>query len=93
MKLRVDYDALGASAKSLSEQGNIFQDCIESMTQTVNGLPDIWEADTCDRYVDQYNEAKTTLDDVRNLIEDMAVQMDKICTNFRDADLDMAGQM
>jgi len=93
MKLRVDYDALEASAKSLSEQGNIFQECIESMTTTVNGLPDIWEADTCDRYVDQYNEAKGTLNDVRDLIEEMSQQMSKISKNFREADIDMAGQM
>ncbi len=63
------------------------------MTNTVNGLPDIWEAETCDRYVEQYNDAKVTLNDVRNLIQEMAEQMQKISDNFREADADMAGQM
>jgi WXG100 family type VII secretion target len=91
--LRVDYDQLEASSKSLKEQGDIFESSIDSMTATVNGLPDIWEAETCDRYVDQYNEAKGTLNEVRDLIQEMAEQMDKISKNFREADVDMAGQM
>ncbi len=91
--LRLDYEALADSSKTLIEQGNIFEDCINTMTNVVNGLPDIWEAETCDRYVEQYNEAKVTLNDVRTLIQEMADQMQKISDNFRDADASMAGQM
>lgn len=91
--LRVDYDALATSAQTLANQGDIFEDCISAMSTVINGLPDIWEADTCDKYVEQYNEAKTTLDDVRNLIQEMSDQMTTISQNFRDTDTDMAGQM
>lgn len=91
--LRVDYDALADASKSLIEQGDTFESCIEVMTGVVNGLPDIWEADTCERYVEQYNDAHKTLTDVRELIQEMAEQMQKISDNFRDADVDMAGQM
>lgn len=91
--LRLDYEALGDASKTLIEQGDIFEDCIDTMTNVVNGLPDIWEAETCDRYVEQYNDAKVTLNDVRNLIQEMAEQMQKISDNFREADADMAGQM
>ena len=93
MKLRVDYDALEASARKLSEQGDIFQECIDIMTTEVNALPDIWEAETCDRYVERYNEAKPTLVDVRNLIEDMSQQAITISRNFREADESMRDQM
>ena len=92
-KLRVDYEGLADSSATLIEQGNIFEECIGVMTSEVEGLPDIWEADTCDKYVEQYNEAKGTLNDVRDLIQEMAEQMQKISDNFRDADVDMAGQM
>lgn len=91
--LRLDYEALADSSKTLITQGDTFSDCIDTMTTTVNGLPDIWEADTCEKYVEQYNEAKKTLDEVRELIQDMADQMQKISDNFRQADTDMAGQM
>ncbi|MCR5216091.1 MAG: WXG100 family type VII secretion target [Lachnospiraceae bacterium] len=91
--LRLDYEQLETSANSLIEQGNTFESCIESMTSTVNSLPDIWEADTCDAYVEQYNEAKVTLNKVRELIQDMADQMKAIAANFRQADEDMTSQM
>ena len=54
--LRLDYEAIGEASKTLSEQGNIFEDCIKTMTTTIDGLPDIWEAETCDRYVEMQNQ-------------------------------------
>ncbi|MGN1196439.1 MAG: WXG100 family type VII secretion target [Acetatifactor sp.] len=91
--LRLDYDALAEASKKLREQGEFFADCIETMSTVVDGLPDIWEAETCDKYVEQYGEAKPTLDAVRELIEAMAEQMQKISDNFAAADSEMAGQM
>ena len=32
--LRLDYEAIGEASKTLSEQGNIFEDCIKTMTTT-----------------------------------------------------------
>lgn len=91
--LRLDYEELERASGQLKAEGDTFEGCIETMTSVVNGLPDIWEADTCDKYVEQYNEAKKTLDEVRELIQDMAEQMDKIAANFRQADQDMSRQM
>ena len=91
--LRVDYEALTAAAKTLSEQGNTFEDCINTMQNVINGLPDVWEADTSKRYVEQFEEAEPGLRQVRDMIEDMAQQMQKISDNFAQADSDMAGQM
>lgn len=91
--LRLDYEALADSSKTLIEQGDIFEECIDRMTQVIDALPDIWEAETCDRYVEQFADAKPTLNDVRNMIQEMAEQMQKISDNFREADADMAGQM
>lgn len=91
--LRLDYEALATEAGKLRTEGDTFEKCIETMSTVVNGLPDIWEAETCDQYVEQYNTAKTTLNDVRDLIEDMAAQMEKISENFAKADSDMKSQM
>lgn len=91
--LRLDYEALADASKTLIEQGDIFEECIERMSQVIDSLPDIWEAETCDRYVEQFGDAKPTLTDVREMIQDMADQMQKISDNFRDADADMASQM
>lgn len=93
MMLRVDYEALEAAAKTLTEQGNIFEDCINTMRNVINGLPDVWEADTSRRYVEQFDEAEPGLRQVREMIEDISEQMRKISANFAQADSDMAGQM
>ncbi|MBP3459046.1 MAG: WXG100 family type VII secretion target [Lachnospiraceae bacterium] len=91
--LRLDYEALASSAKTLSQQGDTFEDCITTMSQVISELPDIWEAETCDKYVEQFDDAKPTLEKVRQLIEDMSTQMQTISDNFAQADADMAGQM
>lgn len=91
--LKVDYEALETAAKTLADQGETFETCITTMSGVIDGLPDIWEAETCTQYVSDYNEAKKTLDDVRELIKDMSEQMKKISDNFRDADEDMKKQM
>lgn len=91
--LRVDYEALAAGSKTLQDQGAIFEECIDRMRQVIEGLPDVWEADTSKRYVEQFQEAEPGLKNVRQMIEDMAVQMQKISDNFAQADSDMAGQM
>lgn len=91
--LKLDYDALATSASTLRTQGETFEDCIEIMSEVINGLPDIWEAETCTEYVTQYTAAEKTLKDVRELIEDMAAQMEKISSNFAAADEDMKNQM
>ena len=91
--LKVDYDALDKAADTLKTEGDTFEDCISTMSTVIEGLPDIWVADTCDQYVADYTEAKKTLDDVRKLIQDMSDQMKKIASNFRQADEDMKSQM
>lgn len=91
--LRVDYAELAVASKKLAAQGNDFENCINVMNTVISGLPQIWEAETCNQYVQQFQQAKPTLMDVRNMIQDMANQMDKISQNFRSADTDMARQM
>lgn len=91
--LRVDYEALASSSATLVEQGELFGDCIETMSKVIRDLPDVWEAETCDRYVEQYFEAEPKLKDVKQMIEDMAAQMRQISQNFEKADQDMRSQM
>lgn len=91
--LRVDYQALEEAARKLIQQGDTFEHCIKDMDVVIQGLPDVWEAETCDRYVAQFGEYKPKLEDVRELIADMAEQMTKISNNFRQADADMKTQM
>ena len=89
----VSYFYIKKKKKTLREQGDTFENCINVMTKVVDALPDIWEAETCNRYVQEFDESKKTLNDVRKLIEDMSSQMTQISNNFSQADSEMANQM
>jgi len=92
-RLNLDYEAMEDSAQSLITEGNNFEDCIDNMTTEIGNLDNIWEADTREKYQQRYEEALPTLKDVRQMIQDMAEQMQKIAQNFRDADESMRDQM
>ena len=64
-----------------------------TLTSVIRDLPDAWEAETCDRFVEQYFDAEPKLKDVKQMIEDMAMQMRQISENFEKADQDMKSQM
>jgi WXG100 family type VII secretion target len=91
--LRVDYETLATTSKTLAEQGNTFEECINTMKKVIEALPDAWEADTSKKYVEQFDEAEPGLRKVRYMIEDMSEQLQKISDNFAQADSDMASQM
>ena len=56
-------------------------------------LPPVVDEQTVRTVLEQFQEAEPGLKNVRQMIEDMAVQMQKISDNFAQADSDMAGQM
>lgn len=91
--LMLNYEAIAQEATKLQTEGDSMNDSISKITNIVNGLPDIWQADTGRKYVEQYNELRPHLEDAVQLIDDMVTQMNQISTNFQDTDAGMAGQM
>lgn len=91
--LLLDYGAIGDAATKLDTEGGNISDCIEKMRAVVDELPEIWKAETCTSYVNQYLELEPKMKDMVNLIADMVAQMNQICTNFQDTDVGMAGQI
>lgn len=91
--LRLDYEALESSANKLIAEMEAFEECINNMSTVIDGLPDIWEAKTCTRYVEQYGELKPEFIKTKELIGDMAEQMLSISKNFDETDSGMAGQI
>lgn len=91
--LMLDYEAIASEAAKLQSEGETMSDCIDKISNIVNGLPEIWQADTGRRYVEQYSELEPSLKEATQLIFDMVTQMNQISTNFQDTDSGMAGQM
>jgi WXG100 family type VII secretion target len=91
--LRLDYEALDSSARQLLDEMENFNECIEKMSAVIDRLPDIWEAKTCDRYVEQFEDLKPDFVRTKELIGEMAEQMQAIAKNFEETDSGMAGQI
>ena len=91
--LMLDYEAIGDAAVKLQTEGDNISDCINNMGTVVGGLPDIWRAETCNSYVNQYLELEPKMKEMVDLITDMVTQMNQICSNFQETDSGMAGQI
>lgn len=91
--LMINYGAIAQEAAKLTTEGTNMSEAINRITNIVNGLPDIWQATTGTKYVDQYNELSPHLEEVVHLIEDMVTQMNQIAANFQETDSGMANQM
>lgn len=93
-QLRIDYDAIAQSAKVLYEEAERINEASQRTKQEVTNLPEVWEAETSRRYVDQYmEEVDPALRNAYDTIVAIAKQMETISENFLNADTDMAGQM
>lgn len=91
--ISIDYNGMAEAANQLEQQYQAMDDCITSIGNVIHGLPDIWTAETCDKYLSQYEELEPGLKETAQLISDMVEQMNKIVSNFQDTDSGMAGQM
>lgn len=91
--LSIDYPGMEDAATKLRQQHDAMADCVTEIGSVVQSLPEIWQAETCDKYVSQYEDLEPGLNQTVQLIEDMIEQMNKIVANFQDTDSGMAGQM
>lgn len=89
-KLMPDYCAMQEAAVRLQTEGDNINDCIDKMRAVIYVLPEIWEADTCDSYVDQYLELEPKMKEMADLVTDMAAQMNRLSDSFRNTASDMA---
>jgi len=63
------------------------------MTEIVNSLPDVWRGETSEKYIDQFADLTPGFEATRDLVEDIADQMDSIVSTVQDTDSGMAGQV
>ena len=89
----LDYCAIREAAVRLQTEGDNINDCIDKMRAVIYELPEIWEADICDSYVDQYLKLEPKVKEMVDLITDIATKMKQISVDFQDTVSNMAGQI
>jgi len=91
--MKGDYDGLATASQKLRTEKENFDAAIRSMAEVVNALPEVWEGETSMQYIDQFADLTPGFEAARDLIEDIATQMDKIVATVQDKDSSMAGQV
>lgn len=76
--LAPDCCIIREAAVRLQTESDHMKDCIDRIRAVIYQLPEIWETDTCDSYVSQYLELEPKMEEMANLITDMATQLNRI---------------
>lgn len=91
--LRIDFDGISTSKSAIDLQKTNFEELYESMKSTINSLPEYWEGETANSYVQQFEDLSSSFNSIRDLMEGLSTQLSNISTNFSSTDTDMAGQV
>jgi len=91
--LRIDFDGIATSKSEIDTQKANFEDLYGSMKTTVNNLPEYWEGETAQSYVQQFEDLAPSFNAIIELMEALSTQLNNISQNFSSADSTMAGQV
>ena len=91
--LRLNYEEMGSSAQRLNDAGIEIENLITQMDGVINNLPEIWEGEASQSYVEQYQNYRQDLINARQFVETISVQLNTIIQANQDLDSSLAGQL
>lgn len=91
--LRIDFEGIASSKAEIDGQKADFESLYSSMKTTVNNLPEYWEGETAQSYVQQFEDLAPSFNAIIELMEGLSTQLNNISQNFSSADSGMAGQI
>lgn len=91
--IRLNAEGLTQASSQLKTQGNELESLINQMQNVINSLPDAWEGDSAIAYAEQFASLRPGLDKTRQLIEDIAVQIDQTLQAAQELDANIASKL
>lgn len=89
--LKIDKEQLLVDKSELDSAKNEFDQIVEKMQNIINRLPDSWQGQSADKYVEQFTEIRTNvLNNVSQTIEGISNQIKQVCDNAEEFDGSMA---
>lgn|SRR5574344_2523750 len=92
-ELRLDYEGIDNSRQALLQQFEVFNECYKTMDSIVKALPTYWSGDTAVSYGVQFDDLAPSFNNISQLIESLAKQLQDISSNFAEADSGMSSQV
>ncbi len=91
--IRLNAEGLQSSSTQLKQKGDEFESLIGDLQRIVESLPESWEGAAAEAFVEQFHSLKPGLDETRNLIETIAVQIDQTLQAAQELDDKIASQL
>lgn len=91
--IRLNADGLTSASTQLKGQGNELESLIQQLQNVINSLPECWEGDAAVAYGEQFASLRPGLDKTRQLVEDIAVQIDQTLQAAQELDANIASKL
>lgn len=91
--LKVIYEGIGDAKSTIDLQKENFDELYQTLKTTINNLPEYWEGDAAEGYIQQFSDLSSSFDAIGNLLADLSKQLGNISTNYASNDSGMANQL
>lgn len=91
-QIRITPDQMRTRAGEFQREGENFQQTINQMQNLIGALQDEWEGQSSQQFAAQFDGLKPTFVKVRELIDDIAGQLNGTATSIEQLDQEIAGK-
>ncbi|MFV0551409.1 MAG: WXG100 family type VII secretion target [Anaerorhabdus sp.] len=91
--IRLNVEGLTTASGQLKQQGDELENLIQQLQRVIDSLPDSWEGAAAEAYANQFQTLKPGLLETRQLVTDIATQIDQTLKAAQDLDSSIASQL
>ncbi len=91
-QIRITPEQMRGRASEFRNEGQKFEECIAKMQSLIDVLQDEWEGAASQGFANQFSTLKPSFNDMRNLVDDIAGQLDSTATAVENLDQEIAGK-
>ena len=93
MQIRVEPEQLEEISVSLKGEGDKFEECISAMDGLIKKIPEAWAGQSAEAFQGQFDELRPSFQQVRELIEDIGIQINEVIKVVQEMDEEIASKM
>ena len=91
-QIRMTPEQMRTRAGEVRGNGETFQEVINSMQNIINELQSEWEGAASQAFAQQFDALKPSFNDLRQLIDDIGMQLDQTADAVETLDNEIAGK-
>lgn len=88
--IKLEREQMLAEASSFRQEGENFESSIGRMDELTRNLTEVWQGAAAQAYTEKYQQLRPNLVQCRELIEQIAVALEKVVQTMDEADANIA---